>query len=76
MCSPRRIAMRIVLTVDPGGLELAAGARTLLVHGAAHAAPDVTHQPYAARRLGFSPEHCDVERAYLHRQVVGNHTAG
>ncbi len=76
MSCPSSVAMGIVLPVDPGRFEFTAGARALLIHSAAHTAPDITHQTHATRRLGFSSEHRDVERAHLHSRMVRNHTTG
>ena len=72
----RRIAMSVVLTIGPGRLEFATGTRALLIHGAAHTATDFAHQPDAARRLGFCPEHRDVKRADLHSHAIRNSSAG
>jgi len=76
MGGPSRVAMRIVLTIYPRGLEFAAGTRTLLIHGATHATSHVAHQADTTRRLGFRPEHGDVKRTDLHGYAVRNSTTG
>lgn len=72
----RRIAVRIVLTIGPGRLELAAGARPLFIHRAAHPATDVPHERNTTRRLGFGPQHRDMKGADLNGRGIRNSAAG
>src|SRR5690606_13248960 len=71
-----RIAVRIVLTINPGGLELPTGAGALLVHGATHATTNVTHQADTTGRLGLGAAHGDMERADLDRRAIWHCSAG
>ena len=71
----RVVAARIVYAVFPGCLELAATARTLLVHGAAYATTDIAQQLGTARRLALGAAHGHVVRADLDDLFVRNATA-
>lgn len=71
-----RIAMRVVLAIGPGRVELAAGARPLFIHRAAHPATDVAHKPNTTCRLGLGPQHRDMERADLDGGGIRHRTAG
>ena len=68
------VTVSIVLAVDPGSFEFAAGARTLLIKGAAHAAAHIAQQSDATRRLALGASHRNVERADLNGNPVGYRT--
>lgn len=76
MGCPCRVTMGVVLTINPGRLEFAAGARALLIHSAAHPTTDIAQQPDAPRGPGFSAAHRNEKRADLHGRPIGNGTAG
>ncbi|GEM_PF-3491046 len=76
MGCPCRVAMGVMLTINPGRLEFAAGARALLIHRAAHPTTDIAHQAHAPRGPGFGAEHRNEKRADLHRRAIRNGTAG
>jgi len=69
------VTARIVHTVLPGRLELAATAGTLLVHGATHATAYITQQLGTARRLALGATHGNVMMADLDDLLVRNTTA-
>lgn len=74
MCTARRIAMRIVLAIAPGGLKLAAGAGALLIERTAHPLADFTEQGRAAHGLVLRAAHGDTMRGDQHNLIIGHHT--
>lgn len=75
MCGPRRIAVRIVLAILPGGLELATGAGSLFVHAATNPATYVTQQADTAGGFAVGAEHGHMKWRNLDRQVIRNRAA-
>jgi hypothetical protein len=62
MCATRGIAMRVVLALDPGSLEFAAGAGALFIQRAAYTLTDFTEQSRAAHGFVFRAAHDDPVR--------------
>ena len=76
MCATRGIAMRVVLAIDPGGLEFAAGAGALFIKRTAHPLANFPQQGVTTRGFAFRATHGNTVRGDQHNLIVRHQTTG
>ncbi len=75
MGAARVITTRVMFTIGPGRLEVAAGTGALLIHGAACTLPHVAEQGDAARWFSLGAAHGDPMRGNQHHLIVRHQPA-